>query len=104
MQIDMDEQGWAAQADPAWSNRPSLHEMRLQDSIELGYNIAAQKFRQTETIHPIVTRAIAAMVPADEVTNRELARILFGEKEQDNKRAIRHFRNGERALKSSTAA
>jgi hypothetical protein len=43
------------------------------------------------------------MVPADEVTNRELARILLGELEQDNKRAIRHFRNDERPLKSSTA-
>lgn len=100
----MDDQGWAAHADPAWSNRPSLHEMQLQDSIELGYQVAAQKVRQTDTIHPIVTRAIAAMVPTDEVTNRELARILFGEIEQDNKRAIRHFRNDERPLKSSTAA
>lgn len=101
--IDMDDESWAAKADPAWANRPSLHEIQLKNSLELGFQVAAQKTRQTDTIHPIVTRAIAAMVPADEVSNRELARILFGEVEQDNKRVVRHFRNDERPLKSSTA-
>lgn len=104
LQIDMDDKSWAAQADPAWAARPSLHEMQLKDSIELGYQVAAQRLRQTNTIHPIVTRAIAAMVPTDEVSNKELARILFGLEEREDIRIVRHFRNGERPLKLGTAS
>lgn len=113
LEIDMDDDSWAANADPAWADRPSLHEMQLKDSLELGYEVAAKrivqrtaagkKARQAQTIHQIVTRAIASMVPVDEVTNRELARILLGDGEQDSKTSMRHFRNDERPLKSSTA-
>jgi hypothetical protein len=99
----MDDKSCDAYADPAWANRPSLHEMQLQGALEFGYQVAAHRDRQRDTMHSIVTRAIAAMVPVNEVSNRELARILFGELEQDNKRSVRHIRNDERPLKSSTA-
>lgn len=102
--IDMNDESWAVHADPAWAHRPSLHEMQVKGALELAYRVAAYKERQTDSIHPVVTRAIASLVPTDEVTNKELAHILFGPLEQENKRAVRHFRNAERPLKLSTAA
>jgi hypothetical protein len=101
--IDMDDRSWERFADPTWAHRPSLHEMQLKDSLVLAYEVASNKKRQTVAVHEIVTQAIAAMVPIDVATNRELARILFGELEQDNKRAIRHFRNEHRPLRFRTA-
>ena len=104
LEIDMDDKSWAVHADPAWLHRPSLFEMQLQEAVVLSYHVAAQRVRQTDMMHPIVTRAIAAMVPVDKVTNKELAHILFGGLGQDEKRMIRHFRNDERPLRSSRAA
>lgn len=100
--IDLDD-SWARFTDPAWLDRPSLHEMQVADSLELAYHIAAYKDRKTEVMHELVTRSIAAMVPSDEVSNRELAIILFGEFNQENNRSIRHFRNDERPLKFGKA-
>lgn len=90
--------------DPAWALRPSLHEMQVQGALEMSYHVAAYKKRQTDTIHPIVTRAIASMLPGNEITNREVALILFGLHEREDNRVVRLFRNAERPLKLSTAA
>lgn len=95
---------WENQYDPAWIHRPSLHEMQIASALDLAYEMAEGRERQTELMHQIVTRAIASMVPVDDVSNRELAHILFGSAEQENKRAIRQFRNEERPLKLSKAA
>jgi len=114
LEIDLDDDGMAAHADPTWANRPSLFETQLKDALELGYQIAfhravknttqGKKSRQTETLPEIVTRAIAAAVPIDEVSNVELATILLSaEYAKDLKSTVRHFRNAERPLKSSTA-
>lgn len=101
--IDMDDQSWTAHADPAWASSPSLHEMQLKEAIELVYEVASQRKRQTETIHEIVTRAIAAMVPVDAVTNEELGQILFGLSEREDTRRVRLFRNEERRIKLDAA-
>lgn len=102
--IDVEDDRWSEFTDPAWQHRPSLFEMQMEDRLGLAFQIAANRRRQTESIHQLITRAIASMVPVEEVSNRELASILLGENEQDNKRVIRHFRNGERPLKLTTAA
>lgn len=101
--IDLDDQSWAAHADPEWADRPSLHEMQLRDSVELAYEVASQQVRQTEKIHEIVTRAIAATVPINEVKNEELGRILFAIPAEEDVRRVRLFRNSERRLKLDSA-
>jgi hypothetical protein len=108
--VDMDDPSWAEYADSNWVEyvdskwvvRPSLYEIQLEGALELGFQLGAGRVRQTDTLHPVITGAIASMVPANEVTNLELARILWGKAEQDI-RAVRNFRNALRPLRFQLA-
>lgn len=95
--------------DPEWFNRLSLHEMELSDALQASYGIAFCKERKTETLHSLVTRAIANMVPVERASNADLLYILFGLEKgptgtKDDYRNIRHLRNGKRTLKIDAAA
>lgn len=89
--------------DPDWIHRLSLFEMQLQDALELAFEFSLNRTRQTEAIGSLITRAIAMMVPVEDVSNKELSNILFGTSGHDDKRLVRLFRNGERPLKLNRA-
>lgn len=103
--LDLD---WTKYAHPDWLRRSSLFETQLESALELSYNVAFRKKRRNESMHRIVTRAIAQMVPVSQVSNAELLQILFGLTEQSGslraeKRTARNFRNEKRPLKLDTA-
>ncbi len=52
--IDMNDTSWDAYADPAWSHRPSLHEMQAKEALELAYHVA--KHLERQTTRPILER------------------------------------------------
>lgn len=102
-QIDLNDNSWDKFTDPAWESRKSMHEMQIEGGLQSAFDKAIGTSRQNESVPRIVTRAIADMVPVENVPNKELAEILFGPNNLDDKRAVRNFRNSERTLKLSTA-
>jgi hypothetical protein len=100
-----DDPNWPPIPDPAWLHRRSLFEMQIDDALDLSFIVAVKKIRRNELLPDIITRAISAMVPVDQVSNAELLHILFGGGLRgEDKRAVRNFRNEERPLKLDTAA
>lgn len=99
---------WGERAQLNWLHRLSLFETQMESALELSSEVALAKIRRNESMHRIVTRAIAEMVPVSQVSNVELLRILFGLSDEvgvarDDKRAVRNFRNEQRPLKLDTA-